>query len=45
MLESYGFIEMYLVCPGLRLWRVVKSKLAAALGEVSEVAVLVGGCA
>jgi hypothetical protein len=44
MLESYGFIEMYLVCPGLKLWRVVKSKLAA-IGAVSEVAVLIGGCA
>lgn len=43
MLESYGFIELYLVCPGLRLWRVVKSKLAAI--GISEVAVLVGGCA
>lgn len=43
MLESYGFIELYLVCPGLRLWRVVKSKLAA-ISQVSEVAVLVGGC-
>ena len=45
MLESYGFIELYLVCPGLlRLWRTVKSKLAA-ISQVSEVAVLVGGCA
>jgi hypothetical protein len=44
MLESYGFIEMYLVCPGLRLWRAVKSKLAT-ISQVSEVAVLVGGCA
>ena len=44
MLESYGFIEMYLVCPGLKLWQAVKSKLAA-ISQVSEVAVLVGGCA
>jgi hypothetical protein len=44
MLESYGFIEMYLVVPGLRLWRTVKSKLAT-ISRVSEVAVLVGGCA
>ena len=45
MLDSYGFIEMYLVCPGLlRFWRVVKSKLAT-ISKVSEVAVLVGGCA
>jgi hypothetical protein len=44
MLESYGFIELYLVSPGLRLWRAVKSKLAA-ISQVSEVAVLVGGCA
>jgi hypothetical protein len=43
MLESYGFIEMYLVVPGLKLWRAVKSKLATS--QVSEVAVLVGGCA
>jgi hypothetical protein len=43
MLESYGFIEMYLVSPGLRLWQAVKSKLAAI--AISEVAVLVGGCA
>jgi hypothetical protein len=42
MLESYGFVEMYLVCPGLRLWRAVK---LAAISQVSEVAVLVGGCA
>jgi hypothetical protein len=44
MLESYGFIEMYLVCPGLKLWRAVKSKLAA-ISQASEVAVLAGGCA
>ncbi len=44
MLESYGFVEMYLVVTGLRLWRAVKSKLAA-INQVSEVAVLVGGCA
>jgi hypothetical protein len=44
MLESYGFMEMYLVYPGLRLWRAVKSKLAA-ISQVSEVVVLVGGCA
>ena len=44
MLESYGFVEMYLVCPGLRFWQVVKSKLVA-ISQVSEVAVLVGGCA
>jgi hypothetical protein len=44
MLESYGLVEMYLVCPGLRLWRAVKSKLVA-ISQVSEVAVLVGGCA
>jgi hypothetical protein len=44
MLESYGFIELYLVCPGLKLWRAVRSKLAA-ISQVSEVAVLVGGCA
>jgi hypothetical protein len=44
MLESYGFIEMYLVVPGLRLWRTVKSKLAT-ISQVSEVAVVVGGCA
>lgn len=44
MLESYGFIEMYLVYPGLRLWRAVKSKLTA-ISQVSEAAVLVGGCA
>lgn len=44
MLESYGFIEMYLVCRGLKLWRAVKSKLAA-ISQVSEVAVLIGGCA
>jgi hypothetical protein len=43
MLESYGFIEMYLVVPGLKLWRAVKCKLAA-ISQVSEVAVLVGGC-
>lgn len=44
MLESYGFIELYLVCPGLKLWRTFKSKLAT-INKVSEVAVLVGGCA
>lgn len=44
MLESYSFIEMYLVVSGLRLWRAVKSKLAT-ISQVSEVAVLVGGCA
>jgi len=44
MLESYGFVEMYLVCPGWKLWRAVKFKLAA-ISQVSEVAVLVGGCA
>jgi len=43
MLESYGFIEMCLVSPGLRWWRIVKSKLAA-ISQVSEVAVLIGGC-
>ena len=44
MLESYGFIEMHLVCAGVNLWRAVKSKLAA-ITQVSEVAVLVGGFA
>ena len=44
MLESYGFVELYLVVPGLRLWRTVKSKLAI-ISQVSEMAVLVGGCA
>jgi hypothetical protein len=44
MLESYGFVELYLVVPGLRLWRAVKSKLAI-ISQVSEVAVFVGGCA
>jgi hypothetical protein len=43
MLESYGFVELYLV-PGLRLWQAVKFKLAT-ISQVSEVAVLVGGCA
>jgi hypothetical protein len=44
MVESYAFIEMYLVESGLRLWWAVKSKLAT-ISQVSEVAVLVGGCA
>jgi hypothetical protein len=38
MIESFGFVEMYLVVP-LKLWKTVKAKLAA----ISEVAVLVGG--
>lgn len=41
MVETYGFIEMYLVSPGLKLWRVLN--LTAIV--ISEVAVLVGGCA
>lgn len=40
MIESFGFVEMYLMVP-LTLWRTIKSKLTA----ISEVAVLVGGCA
>jgi len=39
MIESFGFVEMYLV--PLKLWKAVKSKFAA----ISEVAVLIGGCA
>jgi hypothetical protein len=39
VIESFGFVEMYLVVP-LTLWKTIKSKLAA----ISEVAVLVGGC-
>ena len=39
MIESFGFVEMYLMVP-LTLWKTVKSKLAA----LSEVAMLVGGC-
>lgn len=39
MVESFGFVEMYLA--PLTLWRTIKSKFAA----ISEVAVLVGGCA
>jgi hypothetical protein len=39
VIESFGFVEMYLVVP-LTLWKTIKSKLAA----ISEVALLVGGC-
>jgi len=39
MIESFGFVEMYLM--RLQVWRTIKSKFAA----ISEVAVLMGGCA
>lgn len=41
MIESYGFVEMYLVA-GLSWWQAIGSSLAVA---ISEVAVLVVGCA
>jgi hypothetical protein len=40
MIESFGFVEMYLAVP-LKLWKNIKYTLVA----ISEVAVLVGGCA
>jgi hypothetical protein len=40
MIESFGFVEMYLSVP-FKLWKTIKYTLVA----ISEVAVLVGGCA
>lgn len=39
MVESFGFVEMYLV--SLTFWRTIKSKFVV----INEVAVLVVGCA
>ncbi len=40
MIESYGFVEMFLLVP-MKLWESVKARVFG----VSVVAVLMGGCA
>ena len=40
MIESFGFVEMYLAAP-LIFWQTIKSAFVA----ITEVAVLIGGCA